>query len=222
MSNTARDMRKEIEQLALDTAYATQRRKFSERVLAAMETVPRHLFVPEKQKKLAYRNSPLPIGNGQTISQPYMVALMTDLLDTQPWQRILEIGTGCGYQAAILAGLVKEVYSIEIIPELSQLTQQRLKNLGINNVFCKIDDGYQGWPEHAPFDGIIVTAACPHIPEALLEQLAVGGKLVIPVEDDGFHQTLQLVEKTDLHAFKSKQTIAVRFVPLTGEMQQKN
>ena len=186
------------------------------RVLRAMATVPRHEFVPEESRAAAYCNGPLPIGCGQTISQPYIVALMTDLLDPQPDDTVLEIGTGSGYQAAILAQLVKQVYSVEIVAALAQKSAQRLQRLGYVNVAVRHADGYLGWPEHGPFDGIIVTAAAPHIPPPLLEQLKPGARLVIPVGMPHSYQELTVVEK-DLHNnINTRNVLGVAFVPLTG------
>ena len=184
-------------------------------VLKAMAEVPRHRFVAEEYVDQAYADHPLPIGYGQTISQPYIVALMTQHLELKPGDRVLEIGTGSGYQAAILAVITDQVYSIEIIELLGQRTEDILKELGYN-VRCKIDDGYYGWPEYAPFDAIIVTCAPDHVPQPLINQLKEGGRLVIPVGPPGFYQTLWLIER------KGEQTIStnlggVTFVPMTGE-----
>lgn len=187
-------------------------------VLSAMRKVPRHEFVPEDKKKYAYEDRPLEIGEDQTISQPYIVALMTELLGLKGDEKVLEIGTGSGYQAAILAEIVKEVYTIEIIKSLADNAEERLKRLGYNNITVKCGDGYQGWKEHAPFDGIIVTAAPDHIPQPLIEQLKVGGRLVIPV--GSVFQELKLITKTDKGIIE-KNVIPVRFVPMTGEAQEK-
>jgi protein-L-isoaspartate(D-aspartate) O-methyltransferase len=184
-------------------------------VLAAMERVPRHRLVPPSQVAHAYANRPLPIGYGQTISQPYIVALMTTLARPRPGQRVLEIGTGSGYQAAVLAELVGEVYSIEIIEPLAHQAQRRLHELGYRNIRIRIGDGYHGWPEAAPFDTIVVTAAAPSVPPPLLAQLKPGGRMVIPV-GGGFHtQTLMLVEKDADGRVRSQRILPVRFVPLT-------
>jgi len=185
----------------------------NEKVLRAMRSVPRHLFVPENVRNSAYGDFPLPIGEGQTISQPYIVALMTELLDPDESDRVLEIGTGSGYQAAVLAEIVREVYTIEIIPSLSKEAQATLKKLGYKNVHFKIGDGFLGWEEYAPFDGIIVTCAPPEIPHPLIEQLKEGGRLVIPVGED--FQMLKLVEKRK-GKIVVKDSIPVRFVPMTG------
>lgn len=189
-----------------------------ELVLSAMRKVPRQEFVPEKMKKYAYEDTPLEIGEDQTISQPYIVALMTELLGLKGGEKVLEIGTGSGYQAAILAEIVKEVYTIEIIKSLADSAEERLKRLGYKNITVKWGDGYQGWKEHAPFDGIIVTAAPDHIPQPLIDQLKIGGRLVIPV-GSGI-QELKLITKTEKGIIE-KNIIPVRFVPMTGEAQKK-
>ncbi len=187
------------------------------RVLEAMRTVPRHEFVPEEYRASAYSDAPLPIGHGQTISQPYIVALMTQLLDPQPGDRVLEIGTGSGYQAAVLSPLVKEVYSIEIVEPLAAQAKQTLARLGCNNVHTKTGDGYQGWPEAAPFDAIIVTCAPDHVPQPLIDQLNDGGRLVIPVGEGV--QELILMRKTGDHLSRESVT-PVRFVPMTGQAEE--
>jgi len=183
-------------------------------VLRAMERVPRHRFVPPEYRSQAYADYPLPIGYGQTISQPYIVALMTELLDPEPTDRVLEIGTGCGYQAAVLAEIVREVYTIEIIPELAEQAARRLAELGYRNVFTRQGDGYDGWPEHAPYDGIIVTAAAPEVPPPLIEQLAEGGRLVVPLGSALGYQDLWLLEKRGGKVFRTNYG-GVLFVPLT-------
>lgn len=185
------------------------------RVLEAMMKVPRHHFVPQDYLSEAYADHPLPIGHGQTISQPYVVALMTQFLLLQPGDKVLEVGTGSGYQAAILAELTNEVYSVEIIEPLGQQAAATLKELSYN-VHCKIGDGYYGWSEYAPFDAIIVTCAPDHVPQPLINQLKDGGRLVIPVGPPGFYQTLWLVEKED-EQVKSTNLCGVRFVPMLGE-----
>jgi protein-L-isoaspartate(D-aspartate) O-methyltransferase len=183
-----------------------------ERVLEAMRAVPRHRFVPEDQVSRAYNNRPLPIGFGQTISQPYIVGLMSELLDVQPGEKVLEIGTGSGYQGAVLAKLTDKVWSIEIIPELAGRASSTLDELGYE-VEVKQADGYFGWPEHAPFDGIMVTAAPDHMPQPLIQQLAEGGKLVIPVGAPGSYQTLWRVTKRNGEVVSENITDVV-FVPL--------
>lgn len=187
-----------------------------ERVLAAMRTVPRHEFVPEEQRHFAYDDSPLPIGHGQTISQPYIVALMTEQLRPQPQDRVLEIGTGSGYQAAVLSGLVKEVFTIEIIAPLAKRAETDLRRLGYTNVFVRAGDGYKGWPEQAPFDSVIVTCAPDQVPRLLVEQLKEGGRMVIPVGPEGGVQELYLLEKRGGEV-KQKAILPVRFVPMTRE-----
>ncbi len=187
------------------------------RVLEAMRKVPRHRFVPEKLRSQAYDDEPLPIGAGQTISQPYIVAYMTEKLGLLPTDRVLEIGTGSGYQAAVLAELCDSVFTIEIIPELSERARRVLTELGYKNIQFKIGDGYMGWPEKAPFDAIMVTAAPDHIPQPLIDQLKVGGRMVIPVGD--FFQDLYLVTKTE-KGFKKKRILPVRFVPMRGEAEK--
>lgn len=193
------------------------KKSFNKTVMQAMKTVPRHEFVPAILRFMAYKNRPLPIGHGQTISQPYVVALMTDLLRPQPGQRVLEIGTGSGYQAAVLSQLVAQVYSIEIIEELGKSSTQLLSRLGYDNVETRIADGYNGWPQHAPFDSIIVTAAISHIPPPLVQQLKKGGRMVIPVGTPFHMQYLTLVEKDMQGKVTSQQLLPVAFVPFAGE-----
>jgi len=188
------------------------------RVLAAMREVPRHLFVDEAQRSHAYDDGPLPIGGKQTISQPYIVALMSELLDLTPNEKVLEIGTGSGYQSAVLARLAGHVYSIEIIPELARQSADRLKKLGFSNITVREGDGYRGWPEEAPFDGIIVTAAPERIPQPLLDQLAPNGRMVIPV--GGFFQELKVFKKDANGRITEQDIIPVRFVPMTGEIEK--
>jgi protein-L-isoaspartate(D-aspartate) O-methyltransferase len=188
------------------------------RVLAAMRKVPRHRFVDEGQRAEAYEDHPLPIPGNQTISQPYIVALMTELLELKPSSRVLEIGTGSGYQSAVLAELADEVYTIEIVPELARLAGTRLRELGYKNVTVREGDGYRGWPEHAPFDAVIVTAAPERIPQPLLDQLAPGGIMVIPV--GGFFQELKVFRKSADGRITEKDILPVRFVPMTGEVEK--
>jgi protein-L-isoaspartate(D-aspartate) O-methyltransferase len=187
-----------------------------EQVRKVMATVPRHEFVPARLRSFAYDDRPLPIGHGQTISQPFIVALMTHLLDVNENDVVLEIGTGSGYQAAILAPLVRKVYTIEIIKELGEQARKRLKRLKYDNVEVRVGDGYYGWEEHAPFDGIIVTAAASHIPPPLIKQLKLGGRMVIPVGSPFMTQQLMLVEKQKDGKVKNRQLLPVAFVPLTG------
>lgn len=192
----------------------------SERVLYAMGKVERQKFVPDSMARLAYEDHPLPIGEGQTISQPYIVALMTEAVNPKPEDRVLEIGTGSGYQAAVLAEIVKEVYTIEIIPELSRSAEARLKSLGYENIKVKTGDGFFGWPDAAPFDAIIVTASTEKIPEHLINQLKTGGSMVLPLGPDDSLQHLTLVKKTEkgLELFVLE---GVLFVPMTGEVRKR-
>lgn len=209
-----------IEEIADDvraTASYLGRRELEPRVLAALGKVPRHEFVPRMERDRAYRNEPLPIGHGQTISQPYIVAVMTDLLAPKPGDRVLEVGTGSGYQAAVLAELVKEVYTIEIIEPLGRSAAERLHALGYANVTTRVGDGYYGWPDMAPFDGIVVTAAADHVPPPLLAQLKPGGRMVIPVGSHFLTQQLVLIKKNDDGTLQTRQLLPVMFVPLTGK-----
>ena len=184
-----------------------------ERVLQALRAVPRHEFVPERFRNQAYDDGPLPIGHDQTISQPYVVALMTEQLRPQPQHRVLEVGTGSGYQAAVLAGLVAEVYSIEIVEPLGKTAEATLQRLGYKNVHVKVGDGYKGWPEHAPFDSIIVTCAPDHVPQPLVEQLKEGGRMVIPVGPP-LAQELYVLQKSN-GQLRQSALLDVRFVPMT-------
>jgi len=190
---------------------------FSDEVLAALATVERHRFVPDTERRHAYENRPLAIGYGQTISQPYIVALMTELIEPESGDVVLEIGTGSGYQAAILSGLVAEVYSIEIIAELESQAKTRLERLGYDNVTTRLGDGYYGWQEAGPFDAIVVTAAASHVPPPLIEQLKPGGRMVIPVGGRFVTQLLLLIEKNHDGELVTQQISMVRFVPLTGK-----
>jgi protein-L-isoaspartate(D-aspartate) O-methyltransferase len=206
-----------IEAMAL-TIGSSGEKGLDQRVLAAMRAVPRHEFVPGDVAHLAYGNHPLSIGLGQTISQPFIVALMTDLLQVKPGDRVLEVGTGSGYQAAVLAQLAREVYSVEIVEELGKRAQATLARLGYTNVRTRIGDGYEGWAEHAPYDGIMVTAAPSHVPPALVAQLKPGGRLVIPVGE--LLQDLMVVAKAADGTTVTTRIIPVRFVPLTRRKQQ--
>ena len=188
-----------------------------EAVLEAMESVPRHRFVPEELSSQAYRDTPLPIGEGQTISQPYIVALMTELLEVGPGSKVLEIGTGSGYQAAVLAAMGVEVFTIEIREGLCQRAAELLADLGYDHAHVRCGDGYGGWPEEAPFDGVIVTAAPERIPEPLFDQLEVGGRMVIPVGP--FYQDLKVITRTE-EGRQERSVIPVRFVPMTGEVER--
>lgn len=183
-----------------------------QRVLAAMTQVPRHRYVPREQQRAAYDDRPLPIGYGQTISQPYIVAFMTEALQPQPTDVVLEIGTGSGYQAAILGRLVREVYSIEIVAELAERARRTLEAEGYSNVHVRTGDGYLGWPEHAPFSKIVVTAAPEEVPPVLVDQLAVGGRMILPV-GSGFSQELRILSKTATGVL-SERSLPVRFVPM--------
>ncbi len=190
-------------------------------VLDAMYAVPRHAFVPENLARYAYENRPLPIGYDQTISQPVIVASMTQLLEPENGQKILEIGTGSGYQAAVLAEMEAEVYTIEIVPELGNRAKRTLHDLGYTEIHVKIGDGYAGWPEHAPFDRIIVTCAPEDVPEPLVEQLRPGGKIVIPIGPVNQFQYLVVLEKSKKGKMRRTMKYPVRFVPMTGKAQDK-
>lgn len=203
----------QIEAEARATAAYTGRPVFNPRVIAALAKLPRHEFVPTPHQRLAYLNAALSIGHGQTISQPYIVALMTDLLDLEERSVVLEIGTGSGYQAAVLAAIAKEVYSIEIIPDLAEEARARLKHLRITNVEVRVGDGYYGWPEHAPFDGILVAAAATEIPPPLIAQLKPGGRLVIPLGRPFYSQDLTVVEKSKSAQLSLCSVLPVAFVP---------
>lgn len=188
-----------------------------EKVISAIKQVPRHRFIPDELRCCAYDNGPLPIGSGQTISQPYIVALMSDLLQTRDTDIILEIGTGSGYQSAVLSRLVQQVYSVEIIEELATSARDRLMQMNYTNVAIRTGDGYSGWAEHAPFDGIIVTAAAPHVPKPLINQLREGARLIIPVGSPYDCQILMVIEKKANCEIEIREIIDVRFVPLTRE-----
>lgn len=214
--NDLQRMLNDIEMEVNLTRHLIGKDALDDRVMAAIKQVPRHEFVPADFRFLAYDNGPAPIGSGQTISQPYIVALMSDLLNTKPSDTVLEIGTGSGYQAAVLSNLVKQVYSLEIIPELSTKARRRLKKLGYDNVTVRTGDGHSGWPEYAPFDGIIVTAAAPYIPPALIDQLRPGARLVIPVGLPYSYQELMVLEKKADGETETRTILGVSFVPLTG------
>ena len=202
-----------IESEVADTATYTGRSELHASVLDAMRAVPRERFVPPEEAYAAYANVPLPIGYFQTISQPYIVALMTDLLDPEPDDVMLEIGTGSGYQAAVLSQLVSRVYSVEVVSELAASAAERLDSLGYDNVVTREGDGNLGWPEHAPYDGIVVTAGAPEVPPALIDQLKPGASLVIPV-DSGFNQTLRRITRDPDGEVHSEDVLPVAFVPL--------
>ncbi|MGB5261869.1 MAG: protein-L-isoaspartate(D-aspartate) O-methyltransferase [Gammaproteobacteria bacterium] len=210
------DLVEEIVQSVRDTSLYLDKEALDPRVMTAIATVPRHMFIPPTYRSLAYANRPLPIGHGQTISQPYIVALMTDLIKPQAGDRVLEIGTGSGYQAAILAELTGQVYSIEIIEPLGKQADERLAQLGYDNVTTRIGDGYYGWEEHAPFDAIVVTAAASHIPPPLVKQLKPGGVMIVPVGSRFLTQQLVTVKKEADGQVVTRQILPVRFVPLTG------
>ena len=207
---------REIERDVRQTAEFLNRRELDPRVLAAMEAVPRHEFVRPEDRALAYLNRPLPIGHGQTISQPYIVAIMTDLVEPAAGCRALEIGTGSGYQAAVLGQLCEKVYSVEIVEALGRQARERLARLGYAGVEVRLGDGYHGWPEAAPFDVIVVTAVASHIPPPLLAQLRPGGRLVLPVGTRFTAQQLVLVRKGHDGKLTTRQVLPVAFVPLTG------
>jgi len=211
------DMVRLIEYNVRETGRYIGKMEFDQRVMQVMGSVPRHVFVPEMYREDAYENRPLPIGFGQTISQPYIVALMTDLLSLKATDRVLEVGTGSGYQAAILSRLVARVFTIEIIGELGRRADSVIKQQGYSNIQTRIGDGYYGWPEQAPFDAIVVTAAAGHIPPPLIQQLKPGGRMVIPVGSRFMVQQLVLVTKDDKGKISARQILPVRFVPLTGK-----
>ena len=206
----------QIVEIARVTGPVGPREEFDPKVLEVMGRVPRHRFVPPEIEAYAYADRPLPIGYGQTISQPYIVALMTDLLGLDGSERVLEVGTGSAYQAAILGEMAAEAYTIEIVPQLATQAAARLKELGYANVTARQGDGYYGWPEHAPFDAIIVTAAAGHVPPPLVEQLKPGGLMVIPVGSFFMVQQLVLVEKGEDGSVTARHLLPVMFVPLTG------
>jgi len=213
-------MLEEIARTTAQTRSETGRATLSASVMEAMGRVPRHKLVPAGDEGSAYRNSPLAIGLGQTISQPFIVALMTDLLEVKPGKKVLEVGTGSGYQAAVLAELGARVYTVEILEALGREAAARLAGLGYRSIMTRIGDGYRGWPEAAPFDSIIVTAAAREVPPALIDQLKPGGKLVIPVGESGGVQNLYVMEKQPDGNVTRRHILAVRFVPLTGEGQK--
>ena len=213
---TERDFAEEREHMV--SAQIEARGVRDPRLLRALRAIPRHEYVPPEQRSHAYEDRPLPIGAGQTISQPYIVAVMTELLELDGSEKVLEIGTGSGYQAAVLAALAREVYSIEIVSELARRAAADLARQGHTNVHVRDGDGYRGWPEQAPFDAIIVTAAPGHVPEPLVEQLAIGGRMVLPVGD--VSQDLVLVTRTE-DGVRQERLLGVRFVPMTGEAERR-
>jgi len=207
----------DIEDEVALTAPLTGISHFDPQVMKAMAEVPREAFVPPELRAYAFDDGPLPIGHGQTISQPYIVALMTHLLKPQPRHRILEVGTGSGYQTAILSRLVEKVYSIEVVPELARQASELFSELGYNNIETTTGNGYQGWPEQAPYDGIVVTAAASHVPPPLIEQLKPGGRLVVPVGQPYSHQELFLIKKDTDGKVHHRNVLGVAFVPLQQE-----
>jgi protein-L-isoaspartate(D-aspartate) O-methyltransferase len=212
--------RRMVRAIEADVALTSQeigRKRLDPAVMEVMGKVLRHEFVPARVLRYAYDNRPLPIGFGQTISQPYIVALMTDLLDLEPDDRVLEVGTGSGYQAAVLAELVTNVYTIEIIPELGEAAEARLARLGYENISTRVADGYHGWQEEGPFDGILVAAAASHVPPPLVQQLKPGAKMILPVGGPFTVQHLMLVSKLKGGGVQTRQVLPVAFVPLTGD-----
>lgn len=210
------DMIRAIEGDVQATSVYLQKETLDPQVLNAMRTVPRHALVPKDVRSKAYLNRPLPIGYGQTISQPYIVAIMTDLINPQPDHKVLEVGTGSGYQAAILSRVVAQVYTMEIIEALGQRGRADLQTLGYGNIEVRIGDGYYGWEQHAPFDSIVVTAAASHVPPPLIQQLKPGGRMIIPVGSRFLTQQLLLIDKNQDGQITTRQILPVQFVPLTG------
>lgn len=217
MVDTVEQMLKTIEQEASLTAAYTQRPQFSSKVMKAMSEVNRADFVPESARDYAYNNGPLSIGFGQTISQPYIVALMTDLLELSRTDQVLEVGTGSGYQTAILSQLAGKVFTVERVDSLAASAKKRLQSLGYKNIVYQQNNGYLGWPEHAPFDRIVVTAAAPFIPTALVEQLSSDGRLVLPLGEPYMYQELVVVTKDDNGQAKTQSILGVSFVPLVND-----
>ena len=216
-ANRRMEMIRDIEADVATTRDTTGRERLDPRTLAALRAVPRHEFVPADLRDRAYENRPQPIGDGQTISQPFVVALMTDLLELDDGDVVLEIGTGSGYQAAVLAELARQVYSIEIIESLGRSAAALLERLGYDNVEVSVGDGYHGWPERAPFDAVIITAAAGEIPPPLIEQLKPGGRLVAPVASGPMVEQLTLLTKNEAGEIHTRELLPVRFVPLTGD-----
>ncbi len=210
----------DIKRNVVQTSRYTGKDKLSSRVMAAMAEIPREQFVPAEEQILAYADSPLSIGHGQTISQPFIVALMTDLLALKPTDKVLEIGTGSGYQTAILAQLTDSVYSMEVIPALAATAEQRLKQLHYNNIHIRTGNGYDGWPEQAPYDAVIVTAAAPYIPPALIAQLKPGSNMVIPVGLPYEAQELLLVSRDEQNEITTRNILTVAFVPLVQDSEK--
>ena len=221
MTQTIQDMLHDIEQEVRYTRHMIGKDALAARVMDAMRQVPREQFVPDNMKYAAFHDGPLPIGYGQTISQPYIVALMTDMLALQPEHKVLEIGTGSGYQTAILSQLCSKVYTVELVPELSASAQALFEKLGYDNIETRVGNGYLGWPEHAPYDGIIVTAAASHIPDKLVEQLRPGGNMAIPVGLPYSHQELMLLGKDEQGATHTRAVLGVAFVPLVDSARNR-
>jgi protein-L-isoaspartate(D-aspartate) O-methyltransferase len=219
MQTAREEMVKEIESDVMATSHSIGKHQLSQEVMRVMGQVPRHEFVPDYERRAAYLNRPLPIGYGQTISQPYIVALMTDLLAVSGDDKVLEVGAGSGYQAAVLSLLVKEVHSIEIIPELARECRSRIQRLGYTNVTIHEGDGYYGLASEGPFDAIVVTAAASYIPPPLVQQLKPGGRMVIPVGAPFAFQHLMLIEKNEQGKISTRQVLPVQFVPLTGRRE---
>ncbi len=217
MKKTMQHLIQDIERETVYTRNLIGKDRLDSNVMEAVSRVPRQQFVSEDLSDQAFDNGPLPIGYAQTISQPYIVALMTDLLAPRIDHRVLEIGTGCGYQTAILSLLCKQVYSVERIPQLSEQAQARFRKMEYHNIQCRIGNGYQGWPEYAPYDGIIVTAAAETIPQQLIDQLLPGGKLVIPVGKQGYHQELFRLIKDEQGELHNESVLGVSFVPLVND-----
>ena len=207
----------EIEQEVEYTSRLIGKRRLAPAVMQAMGRVLREAFVPSDLQAYAYDNGPLPIGHGQTISQPYIVALMTDLLQLEPDHSVLEVGTGSGYQTAVLAELARKVFTMELIPELGEASMSRLQRLNYTNIEYRTGNGYQGWPEYAPYDAIIVTAAAPYIPQPLIDQLKPGGRLVLPLGQPYMHQELVVVTRDEQGEIRTRDILGVSFVPLVGE-----
>jgi len=212
----------DIEDEVVLTQRSIGKNTLDKRVMDVMARVPRDEFVPDDLKDAAFMNGPLPIGHGQTISQPYIVALMTDMIAIEPEHTILEIGTGSGYQTAILSRLCKQVYTMEYIAALSNRAAKHFKRLDYDNIETIVGNGWNGWPQHAPYDGIIVTAAASQIPDALVEQLKPGGKLAVPVEAGVFRQELLLIEKDERGDTQTRSVLGVAFVPLVGEPKNRD
>ena len=217
MKTSRKRMLAEIEREVEYTSRMIGKRRLDPEVMQAMGRVSREAFVPPDLQAYAYDNGPLPIGHGQTISQPYIVALMTDLLQPQPEHCVLEVGTGSGYQTAVLAELFRKVFTMELIAELGEASMRRLQRLNYTNIKYRTGNGYLGWPEHAPYDAIIVTAAAPYVPQALVDQLKPGGRLVLPVGQPHMYQELVVVTRDEQGATRTREILGVSFVPLVGE-----